>query len=95
MVHAVCGERTVTHANERISRGEADRTSDEVRSDTAPAHAPNTTPNVAAISIADCVAPYRGTSAMPAPRNQTNPTVLTTENTAHQYAANLRATPVR
>src|SRR5438046_6834629 len=48
-----------------------------------------TTPKVAAISIADCVAPYRGKSAMPERRYQTDPTVLNTEHTAHQYAANL------
>src|SRR6266853_2233210 len=47
------------------------------------------TPQVAAISIADCVAPYRGKSTMPERRYQTDPTVLNAENTAHQYAANL------
>src|SRR5260370_33421313 len=51
--------------------------------------AARTTPQVAAISIADCVAPYRGKSTMPERRYQTAPTVLNTENTAHQYAANL------
>src|SRR6266853_4793408 len=51
--------------------------------------AARTTPKVAAIGIADCVAPYRGKSTMPERRYQTDPTVLNTENTAHQYAANL------
>ncbi len=51
--------------------------------------AARTTPQVAAISIADCVAPYRGKSTMPERRYQTDPTVLNTANTAHQYAANL------
>src|SRR6267378_5015637 len=51
--------------------------------------AARTTPQVAAISIADCVARYRGKSTMPERRYQTDPTVLNTENTAHQYAANL------
>src|SRR5712664_831849 len=51
--------------------------------------AARTTPQVAAISIADCVAPYRGKSTMPERRYQTDPTVLNAENTAHQYAANL------
>src|SRR6266487_168651 len=50
--------------------------------------AARTTPQVAAISIADCVGPYRGKSTMPERRYQTDPTVLNTENTAHQYAAN-------
>src|SRR6266550_1919065 len=51
--------------------------------------AARTTPKVAAISIADCVAPYRGKSTMPERRYQTDPTVLNAENAAHQYAANL------
>src|SRR6266550_4128452 len=51
--------------------------------------AARTTPQVAAISIADCVAPYRGKSTMPERRYQTDPTVLNTANMAHQYAANL------
>src|SRR5439155_9037370 len=51
--------------------------------------AARTTPKVAAISIVDWVAPYRGKSTMPERRYQTDPTVLNTENTAHQYAANL------
>src|SRR5437899_7990346 len=51
--------------------------------------AARTTPQVAAISIADCVAPYRGKSTMPERRYQTDPTVVNAENTAHQYAANL------
>src|SRR5947208_14588913 len=51
--------------------------------------AARTTPQVAAISIADCVAPYRGKSTMPERRYQTDPTVLNAANTAHQYAANL------
>src|SRR5438045_8354904 len=51
--------------------------------------AARTTPQVAAISIADCVAPYRGKSTMPERRYQTDPTVLNAEKTAHQYAANL------
>src|SRR6266550_4176947 len=51
--------------------------------------AARTTPQVAAISMADCVAPYRGKSTMPEWRYHTDPTVLNTENTAHQYAANL------
>src|SRR5467141_2314746 len=51
--------------------------------------AARTTPQVAAISIADWVAPYRGKSTMPERRYQTDPTVLNTEKTAHQYAANL------
>src|SRR6266699_2404878 len=51
--------------------------------------AARTTPQVAAISIADCVAPYRGKSTRPERRYHTDPTVLNTANTAHQYAANL------
>src|SRR6266566_4858877 len=51
--------------------------------------AARTTPRVAAISIADCVAPYRGKSTMPERRYQTDPTVLNAANAAHQYAANL------
>src|SRR5213080_2147932 len=50
--------------------------------------AARTTPQVAAISMADCVAPYRGKSTMPERRYQTDPTVLNAANTAHQYAAN-------
>src|SRR6266513_5365810 len=49
--------------------------------------AARTTPQVAAISMADCVAPYRGKSTMPERRYQTEPTVVKAENTAHQYAA--------
>ena len=94
MVHVIRNEKTVAHANESIRHGEADRTRDE-----GPG-AVNLRPRgfshdrgqndaaVAAISIADCVAPYRGKSTMPERRYQTDPTVVNAANTAHQYAAN-------
>src|SRR6266567_4789857 len=37
MVHVIRNEKTVAHANESVRHGEADRTRDEVRSDTVPA----------------------------------------------------------
>src|SRR2546425_11877318 len=41
--------------------------------------AARTTPQVAAISIADCVAPYRGKPTMQERRDYTDPTVLNTD----------------